>query len=50
VFESKDDGQTFKNLALNEGMALYGLIQADNGNIVFVGSNGVQVKPASLFN
>lgn len=50
VLESKDDGRTFQNLNLNEGMALFGLAQADNGDVVFVGSNGVRVEPESSFN
>lgn len=49
VFESKDDGKSFQNLALNEGMALYDLVQAENGNVVFVGSGGVQIEPALSF-
>jgi photosystem II stability/assembly factor-like uncharacterized protein len=50
VFESTDDGQNFVNIALNEGMALYDLTQAANGDVVFVGSGGVRVERASLFN
>lgn len=50
VFESKDDGLNFQNIGLNEGMALYDVIQAKNGDVVFVGSGGVRVEPASSFN
>ncbi|WP_297493596.1 YCF48-related protein [Acidocella sp.] len=47
VFASQDDGQNFKSIGLNEGMALYGVTQAPNGDVVFAGSNGVRVVPAS---
>jgi photosystem II stability/assembly factor-like uncharacterized protein len=50
VFESKDDGLTFQNVALNQGMAPFSLIQAENGDVVFVGSGGVRVEPIALFN
>ena len=49
VYESADDGVTFQGLNLNEGMALYGLIQASNGDVVFVGSGGVRVVQADVF-
>lgn len=49
IFESKDDGQTFRALPLSEGMALFDVMQAANGNVVFVGSGGVRVEPAASF-
>jgi photosystem II stability/assembly factor-like uncharacterized protein len=50
VFESKDDGVTFQSVSVNLGMAPFALIQAANGDVVFVGSGGVRVEPESLFN
>lgn len=50
MHESKDDGQSFQNVDLNERMALFGLVQAANGDVVFVGSGGVRVEPAASFN
>lgn len=50
VLESKDDGQSFTNAAPNLKMGVFGLIQAGNGDIVFVGSGGVRVEPAATFN
>jgi photosystem II stability/assembly factor-like uncharacterized protein len=50
VFESGDDGLTFRPAAVNEGMALYDVAQAENGDLVFVGSGGVRVTPAAAFN
>lgn len=49
TFASMDDGQSFQMLSLNEGMALYGIQQAANGDVVLVGSDGVRVVPAADF-
>ncbi len=43
IFASSDDGQSFAPLPLNLGMAPYGVTQAANGNLIFVGSGGVRV-------
>jgi photosystem II stability/assembly factor-like uncharacterized protein len=49
IYESADDGLSFHALTLNEGMALYGLAQASNGDVVLVGSGGVRVVQTGLF-
>jgi photosystem II stability/assembly factor-like uncharacterized protein len=43
IYLSKDDGQSFALMPENEGMALFDVVQAANGNLVFVGSGGVSV-------
>jgi len=45
IFASSDDGQSFAALPLNVGMAPYGVTQAVNGALVFVGSGGVRLVP-----
>ncbi len=50
VFESKDDGLSFQNVPVNEGMAPYAVTEATNGDVIFVGSGGVRVEPAAMFN
>lgn len=47
VYFSSDNGATFNALANNEGMGLFGVTQAANGDVVFVGDNGVRVVPAA---
>ncbi len=49
LFISHDDGQNFTPVGENLKMGVFGLTQAANGNVVFVGSGGVRVEPASLF-
>lgn len=49
IFASSDDGITFNACAVNAGMGIFGLTQAGNGNIVLIGSAGVRVEPAALF-
>lgn len=48
LFISHDDGKNFTNAGANMKMGVYGLAQAANGDIVFVGSGGVRVEPASF--
>lgn len=43
VYLSSDDGASFRALPTNEGMGLFGAVQAPNDNIVLVGSGGVRV-------
>ncbi len=49
VFGSTDDGVSFHQLPLTDDMALFGLAQADNGDVIFVGSGGVRVVPKAAF-
>lgn len=50
IFLSSNGGGSFKQLPLNVGMALFDLTQAPNGDVVFVGSDGVRVEKISAFN
>jgi hypothetical protein len=43
AFASKDDGQTFQQLPLALGMAVFGVAEAANHDLVFVGSAGIRV-------
>ena len=49
LFISHDDGQNFAPVGANLKMGVFGLTQAANGDVVFVGSGGVRVEPAALF-
>jgi photosystem II stability/assembly factor-like uncharacterized protein len=49
VYISQDDGVTFQAVSANFGMELYDLEQAADGDVVFVGNDGVRVIPASIF-
>ncbi|WP_297494761.1 YCF48-related protein [Acidocella sp.] len=49
LFESQDDGQTFNVVGANLRMGVFGVTQAANGDLVFVGSGGVRVEPLSSF-
>lgn len=49
VYLSSDDGASFQALQTNEGMGLFGVAEAPNGNVVLVGSGGIRVlSPTSL--
>jgi len=50
VCASSDDGQSFRVLPLNLGMAVFGATQAGNGDLVFVGSGGVRVVSKTALN
>lgn len=47
LFISSDDGMSFRAAPRNEGMGLFGIAQAANGDVVLVGSTGVVVVPGS---
>ncbi len=49
VFGSTDDGVSFHLLPVTEDMALFGLVQANNGDVIFVGSGGVRVVSKAAF-
>jgi photosystem II stability/assembly factor-like uncharacterized protein len=50
VYASDDDGLTFHVSGGNQGMGLFDLVQAANGDIVFVGTGGVRVAPQAVLN
>jgi photosystem II stability/assembly factor-like uncharacterized protein len=50
VYVSADNGATFHAAAKNEGMGLFNVTQAANGDVVFVGDGGVRVAPAASLN
>jgi photosystem II stability/assembly factor-like uncharacterized protein len=50
VYASNDDGLTFHVSGSNQGMGLFDLVQAVNGDIVFVGTGGVRVVPQAVLN
>ena len=45
IFVSSDHGATFTQATLIEQMLLFDVVQAENQDIVFVGSGGVQIVP-----
>jgi len=45
IFVSSDQGATFTEATLIEQMLLFDVVQAENQDIVFVGSGGVQIVP-----
>jgi photosystem II stability/assembly factor-like uncharacterized protein len=47
VYLSLDDGQSFQSASLILGMALFDVTTAANGNLVFVGAQGVRLVPES---
>jgi photosystem II stability/assembly factor-like uncharacterized protein len=49
LFESQDDGKNFAPAGANLRMGVFGVTQAANGDLVFVGSGGVRVSPAASF-
>ena len=44
AYASADDGQSFQILPLNLGMAVFGVTQASNGDLIFIGSAGVRAN------
>lgn len=50
VYLSSDDGVSYQMLQTNEGMGLFGAVQAPNDDIVLVGSAGVRVLPLTSLN
>jgi photosystem II stability/assembly factor-like uncharacterized protein len=49
IYVSSNDGASFRPLPTLFGMALFGAVQAQNGDVVLVGSGGVRILPlASL--
>ena len=46
VYMSSDDGVSFRAFPTSMGMALFGAVQAQNGDVVLVGSGGVRMLPA----
>jgi photosystem II stability/assembly factor-like uncharacterized protein len=49
VFISIDDGITFRRMQENQGMALYGVTQATNGDVVLAGDTGIRVIQSTDF-
>lgn len=49
VYISKDDGVTFVSTGFKEPMALFDVTQANNGSVIFLGSGGVRVVQAAVF-
>lgn len=47
LFVSNDKGVSFRPVPGNERMALFGIVQAADGDVVLVGSSGVLVVPLS---
>jgi hypothetical protein len=50
VFVSTDKGVTFHAAPGNQGMGLFGVTQAANGDVVFAGTNGVRVVSQASLN
>ncbi|GLR68383.1 hypothetical protein GCM10010909_30640 [Acidocella aquatica] len=50
VFLSSDNGKNFHMIPGNQGMGIFGVAQAANGNVVLVGTSGVRVVPLSSLN
>jgi photosystem II stability/assembly factor-like uncharacterized protein len=48
VYASTDDGESFKMLPVTEGMSIFDLQQAPNGDIVLVGSAGARVTSEDM--
>ena len=50
VYLSSDDGASFQPLQFQQGMALYDAVQAQNGDVLLVGSGGVRVLSLASLN
>jgi hypothetical protein len=50
VLLSSDHGANFHMIPGNQGMGIFGVAQAANGNVVLVGTGGVRVVPLSSLN
>ena len=48
ILASQDQGATLRPVPLIENMLLFDVVQADNQDVVFVGSGGVKVIPESM--
>jgi photosystem II stability/assembly factor-like uncharacterized protein len=50
LYISQDEGATFRELPAALPMAIYGMVQAANDNVVAVGNVGVSIISASMLN
>lgn len=47
IFVSSDNGANFRMVGRNMGMALFGVVQAADGDAVLIGASGVRVLPSA---